>query len=134
MTDTKPPTIFGQEMRAHGSTWLLNLPSGWLVRVGHGVWMVRHGGKLNTWINSTERRPTHLLEASAQDAEGFLRSLVLSLAPLLDPDAKREVVKALGFHVCDACSDMRAGTWEEARDAGWVHGTFGPGPDGADAV
>jgi hypothetical protein len=135
---TTGPVVFGREMRQlSGEQWLLDTE----LMALHVVRAVQPARASLPWRWSIDRKANQysMLEfgdsATAEEAayaiEKRLRLLVTCLVPLLDDSEKREVVKALGFHVCDSCNDMRAGTWEEARDVGWVHGTFGPGPDGA---
>jgi hypothetical protein len=101
VTDTKPPTIFGKPMvlyAAHDEVrrWRLEVVPGLTV----GAYNVGEG-----WAWFCGDRPSPNWAASiaggadeaARAIESRIRSLVLSLAPLLDPDAKREVVKAMGF-------------------------------------
>jgi hypothetical protein len=88
MTDTKPPTIFGRDMSRAGSWWILRVNDTW-IEVGPG-----HDSGWS-WVAFGRRGQASGKGAAIAAIESRIRSLILSLAPLLDPDAKREVVRAL---------------------------------------
>jgi hypothetical protein len=118
------PTIFGRPMTPcdDGSVYSLRNVGAFSFHVGtNGLAQIEYDGKLIF-------HDVH--HGGAASIERAVREMALTIAPLLDDDSKRELVNAIGFHVCAGCDAMRAGTWEEARDVGWVHGTFGPGADG----
>jgi hypothetical protein len=106
MTDPTPPTIFGKPMvrQEYDGPELHVLSLG-----GADVCVaVCQDSESDEWVATLEGVSPLSRETpdnAARAIEVSLRSLVLSLAPLLDPDAKREVAAALGIH--------RAPPWHE---------------------
>lgn len=94
------------------------------IEVGGHAWKYAVPGPLHRQccIAGAKQYRQRLIQPTVKD--------LCALVSALDDAGKREVAKSVGYHVCAFCQTMRAGTWEEARDYGWVHGTFGPGDDG----